>query len=686
MKEKTMKNIMKNIFLSLICILIMQAFCVADALAAATPDSANLFDNHILTGMARFMHKTYQTLGNVLMIGHALMCYAIKVDYTCVFVCALAKIPNLGFLIVGAIIYIVGVLMSLCIGMYFLDIALKLGFAILFMPVSIALWPFPPTKNKFSENLNIIIRNGMLFMLVAVGVSFAVSLISNGLMEGGQDAFWDAIADKKTETLSENFSLFSTHILVVGFSLIFGFKILEASVNNYLNSFFSDPAFGRSSPVHHMATQAVGLVSQNAVKPALSFAKDVATHQTGKAIAGVGTGISKLSNAQGRKELAAGFKNSVQGVTRNLGSAANKMLHPRQTYNQAMQYAGKKANQAIQAAGTVAKTGHDYFTAFMPTPFEEADRQIQVKAFNKGIDFLTAKLGNKVENVIAHGGESVKQGIATGIAKANNGIQTMRGKPENKINAAEVRAGLHTVRAAVEDTTEAVVQGGIQQVQQAGAAVAAGAGILKDNIKQTGANIAQKGAALAQKAMDNKVGRALNSAGGLVKEAYQTSDQAPISAAPTKIISTADKVLSAPFKAVRHPIKTVRKLAQLPDMMEKADQAVDKTLKDMGKRSFKENTRVILKSGGQIVFRTAKDTMKDAQHLGENTAGTLGNILTGFGNSLADNSKRGKGSEKSGKNMNFFANLAAKDKMDMDDPLVREREEQEYFAEMDVDH
>ena len=36
--------------------------------------------------------------------------------------------------------------------------------------------------------------------------------------------------------------------------------------------------------------------------------------------------------------------------------------------------------------------------------------------------------------------------------------------------------------------------------------------------------------------------------------------------------------------------------------------------------------------------------------------------------------------------MNFFANLAAKDKLDMDDPLVREREEQEYFAEMDVDH
>lgn len=675
-----MRNLIKNIFLSLLCIFLMQTLCVADAFAVAiTPDSANLFDNSILTGMARFMHKTYQTLGNVLMIGHALMCYAVKVDYTCVFFCALLKIPNLSFLIVGAVIYFVGVLMSLSIGMYFLDISFKLGFAVLFMPVSIALWPFPPTKNKFSENLNIIIRNGMLFMLVAVGVSFAVALVSNGLMEGGQQTFWDAIADKKTETLSENFSLFSLHILVVGFSLIFGLKILEASVNNYLNAFFSDPAFGRSSPMHLMATQAVGLVSQNAVKPALSFAKDVASHQTGKAIAGVGNGISKLSTAQGRQELASGFKNSVQGMKRNLGSATNKMLHPRQAYNQAMQAAGQKANQAIQAAGTAAKKGYDFFSAVIPLPFDEDDRQMTVRAVNRFVDRAASAAGNRVENVIAHGGEGVKQGIATGIAKANNGVQALRGKPENMLTPDQVRSGLHTVRAAVEDTTEAVVQGGIQQAQAAGAAIAAGAGALK-------AGIQQKGAAIAQKAMDNKVGRALNSAGGLIKEAYQTSDQAPISAAPSKILSTADKVLSAPFTAVKHPIKTMRKLAQLPNMMEKADKAVEQTTKNFANRSLKQNTRVILKAGGQIVFRTAKDTLKDAQHVGENTAGTLGNILTGFGNSLADNSKRSSKSSGKGKDMNFFSKLAAKDKLDTDDPLVVQREEQEYFAEMDVDH
>lgn len=661
-----MKNMLKNIFSVVICIFVIQIVFSGAAFAAnITPNSAGLFDNSILEGMSKFMHATYHALGRVLMIGHALMCYAINVDYTCVFVCALAKIPNLSFLIAGAVIYVVGVLMSLSVGMYFVDISFKIGFAVLFMPVSIALWPFPPTKNKFSENLNIIIRNGMLFMMVAVGVAFAVTLISEGLMEGGEEAFRDAINEQKTETLSEQFSLTSLHILVVGFSLIFGLKILESSVNNYLNAFFSDPAFGRSSPMHHLGTQAVGLVTQNAVKPALSFAKDVATHQTGRAIAGVGKGISKLSYAEGRQEIAANIGNKVQGMKRTFNSAANKALHPRQTYNQAMQYAGKQANRAIQAAGTGAKVFHDYFTAFAPTPFAEDDRQLQVKWFNSKIDKLTNAVGNKVENVIAHGGEGVKQGIATGIAKANNMVQAQRGKPENMVSAAQVRAGLHAVRQVVEDTTEMKVQGGIAAMQQAGAAVAGVATELKTNIQQKGAAIAQKGAAIAQKAMDNKAGR-------LLKEAYQTSDQAPISLSPSKIMNATSTALNAPFVAVRHPIKTMKKIAQLPNMMEKIDKSVD----EFNKRSLKDKTKIILKSSGQIVFRTAKDTVKDAKNAGENSIDAFGRILTGFGNSLADNSQHGK------QKRTTWAEMQRRE----DERQQALREEQEYFAEMNVDN
>ena len=668
-----MKHFIKNIFLIVLCILIGQLLLLTDAHAAdITPNSAGLFSDSILKGMEQLMHKTYETLGNVLMIGHALMCYAIHVDYTCVFVCALAEIPNLSFLIVGAVIYFIGILMSLSIGMYFVDISLKLGFAVLFMPVSIALWPFPPTKNKFSENLNIIIRNGMLFMMVALGVSFAVLLVENGLMEGGHEAFWDAINEQKTETLSDNFSLFSLHILVVGFALMFGFKILESSVNNFLNAFFSDPAFGRSSPMHMMGTQAIGLLTQNAVKPALSFAKDVATHQTGKAIAGVGNGISKLSTAQGRQELATGFKNSVQGMKRNFGTAANKVLHPRQTYNQAMQYTGRQANNAIHAVGTGVKTFHDYFTTFMPMPLAEDDRKLQVNWFNQKVDKVTNFLGNKTENVIAHGGETVKQGIASSVAAVHNDVQDLRGKPENFVTAAQVRTGLHNVRQAAENTTEALVQGGISKAQQAGAAVLQTAGALK----QKGAKIAQKGANIANAALNNKVGQGL-------KSAYQSSAQAPISLSPSKILSTSSKVLSAPFKAVRHPIKTMRKVAQLPAMANRLGTQLHSSTENFAQRTTKENAKVILKSSGQIVFRTAKDTIKDAQHLGENTAGTLGRILTGFGNSLADNSKN---TDKKSKNSNFFANLGYRNKHDEDDPTVKDREEREYFAEMDVDH
>ena len=261
--------------------------------AGTTPDSAGLFSPEIMTKMQAFMRQIYKELSKVFMIGHSLLCYSQKVAYLCIGMWGkcFAKLANMNLFVSGMLIYIVAVLMTMSIGMYFVDISFKLGFAMLFMPISIALWPFPPTKNKFQENLSIIIRNGMLFTLVAIGVTFAVTLISNSLLDTGDgrdgwEAFWKAIADKKTEILIDNFAFDRMHFLVVAFALIFGFKILASSVNDYLDYFFSDSVFGSESPMHHMGTQAVGLVAANTIKPAASFVGDVAKAQTGRAIAG----------------------------------------------------------------------------------------------------------------------------------------------------------------------------------------------------------------------------------------------------------------------------------------------------------------------------------------------------------------------------------------------------------------
>ena len=422
----------KYFIFALLCIITVQLLfataCYADA---PTPTSNGLFNDEILQKMHLFMLRTNQALRAVMMIGDGLMCYAIHVHYHAIEISywvgsyELFRYPDLGFWLVGAAIYAVGVFMAMSIGMYFVDISFKFGFAIIFMPISIALWPFPPTKSKFGDNLSIIIRNAMLFMLVGIGVTFAVKLINAGLLaDGAETSFWSAIENDEVEQLTDSFSFFNTHILVVFFSLMYGFKILEGSVNNYLNAFFSDAAFGSESPMHHMGTQAVGMVTENTVKPALSFAKDVATHQTGRAIAGAAAGAGLLFSTQGRAQIGRGIKNgynkvkggvttAARGITfavRNPGDAVhNTAQYARNQYNKGMQKAGAAANRAIHSAGNAAKSIHDNITAFAPTPLlRESWRQKQVNAFNSMIDRATDKVGGAAEAAIAKGGGAVR--------------------------------------------------------------------------------------------------------------------------------------------------------------------------------------------------------------------------------------------------------------------------------------
>ncbi|MBO6282287.1 MAG: hypothetical protein J6N49_07180 [Alphaproteobacteria bacterium] len=484
---------------------------VGPSVDVTTADSNGMFDNSILVDMQNMMRKVYKALSMLFMMGHGLMCYAIKVAYICIgvdpYIC-IAKLPNLNFLISGLVIYITAVFMCMSIGMYFVDISFKLGFAVIFIPVSIGLWPFKPTHGKFSENLSIVIRNGMLFMLVAIGVSYAVILIVDGIFAStageatGWAGFWMAIAEKKTALLVKNFSLDSLHILLVGFCLIFGFKILASSVNDYLNYFFQDSAFGSESPMHHVGTQAVGMAANYTVKPAVSFAKDVATHQAGRAIAGLGSGIAKMGSAEGRAQLKAGAKNTFNSARLVMAKGVQHAAHPVDTYNQVMAATGKVANKGIQKLGNAAKSVAD--TAFILTPIPSIPIGIKrngkkftiVKKdsnfsqnranFNAAvggwIDKASQKAGNFTETVLAHGGgkllnavapkdkrdqfvEKTKQKIASGGAAVINGMNQMSAPtgtipvqptgPAQRVTADEVRQSLHQMNTKIKGAAQA---------------------------------------------------------------------------------------------------------------------------------------------------------------------------------------------------------------------------------------
>lgn len=657
-----MNKAIKHFIFALICILVIQLFFAnlgwADDLAAAAapaasetfkPDSGGMFNPVILDKMHHFMQETYNALGELLMVGHSLICYAIKVDYTCPLdFCNIAKFPNLNFIIVGLVIYFVGVLISMSVGMYFVDIAFKLGFAIVFMPVTIALWPFPPTKNKFTDNLSIIIRNAMLFMLVAIGVAFAITLIQQGLFEGGKDAFWEAIGEAKTEALTDSFSLFSCHILVVFFSIVYAFKILESSVNNYLNAFFNDAAFGSTSPMHMMGAMAVGMVAENLAKPALSYASDVATHQTGRALQGVGSGMTMMFSPEGRQTIKQGITNKFNkaktGISNATTQTTHAILNPRETYNQAMQSIGQSVNKATHATINGIKDAHDIITTFGPVPARESWRQKQVNWVNEKLDKIADSVGNKLENTIAHGGGTVKESLKQGVAATGAAIHNMRNDADHQTTTEDVRASLHEKHEVFNAQRDAVSKEIKDVVTGATEAVKDGATAVEETLHNTAADVGQKIQNAAVNAAVNTEQKLHNAAATImgrpedkinadqareklqadaqtvkkgaaaVRELYNTADQAPISLDPAEMLKTT-------FRNVAHPMQTVRRLAQMPKNTKQA-------LKD-------EGAKVILKKTGQVVFRSAKDAKKNVDKGGT----ILGNILQSFGKDLADNSK-----------------------------------------------
>lgn len=299
-------------------------------LSSSTNSGYGIISDKTMTNMTNMLNRIYKNLGRVFMLGHGILCYATKVAYSClgldvpgVVSACWIKMPHLSFLLCGLAVYLTAFLISIAIGMYFIDICFKLGFAVLYLPVAISLWPFAPTKSKFLEALGMVLNNAMIYAFMSVGVTYAILLIYNGVLGDSSNwtSFWTAIEQESSEKLAENFSLTSTRIIVILFSLVFGFKIIRSSVDNYLNAFFSDGLLGGQSPMHYLGTQAFGTTVGAIGGRAASYAGDVAKTQTGRAIQGVGDVTVDMSKGDFSAFGRAGetVKKSVARVNRFFG-------------------------------------------------------------------------------------------------------------------------------------------------------------------------------------------------------------------------------------------------------------------------------------------------------------------------------------------------------------------------------
>lgn len=256
----------------------------------------NLFNTQILTRMTQMMEKIYISLGQVYALGQGLMCFATDVAQLKFLS---FKFVNVPYWLTGLFIYLCAFFITMAIGMFFIDISFKIGFALLMLPISIALWPFEPTKGKLSENFSIIIRNSMLFALVSVGIGYAIILLANGVTHGIDDAaYYNAFYDSySAKDIAVAFAMSGVNVLIIVFCLIYGFKIIQSSVNDYLNRLFPDNVFGGQSPMHTLGVQAIGTTAMHTVLPAASLAYDITKNQAGRGIEALGRGMQHIGKS-----------------------------------------------------------------------------------------------------------------------------------------------------------------------------------------------------------------------------------------------------------------------------------------------------------------------------------------------------------------------------------------------------
>ena len=251
--------------------------------------------NGALLGVYNATRNISQSIAMVSVLGDTLMCHAVhgqdkksvKIPKTNI---SLFSYPNVPMWLCGAIIYFFGFMMVLAISFYVVDIAFKLGLAILLLPIGVALWPFSAKikdLDLLAKLLAIILKSAAIFVFLALTTSFALNLI--GVAVGGLEEVFDAITENAdSDVVSEHFTLASSAFLIVVVALIYGFKLIGAAVSDYASKFFPDKAFGQAAPIHGMMTQSVDFTTKKVVKPAAALAHDITTTQAGRGVVQVG--------------------------------------------------------------------------------------------------------------------------------------------------------------------------------------------------------------------------------------------------------------------------------------------------------------------------------------------------------------------------------------------------------------
>lgn len=291
------------------------------------------------------IYNTTKSISDSIMLisilGDTLMCHASHAakNQVTILKIKLFDYPDISIWLCGAVIYFFGFMLVLSITFYVVDISFKLGFAIILMPIGIALWPFDKTKDKLTILISIFLKSAAIFSFLAITVAYTLGMLSESL--GGLRQVFEAIATNNTDYIADTFTLDASHFLLVCTALAYGMKLIGSTVPEYVDKFFPDKAFGGASPMHHLSTQAMDFAKKKVVQPVASLTHDIVKTQAGKVTEKAGNLL------QGK------YHGQIKGGIKNIGVA---IRNPHQTGERL----GVEASKAVSSAfGGLRKTANN---------------------------------------------------------------------------------------------------------------------------------------------------------------------------------------------------------------------------------------------------------------------------------------------------------------------------------------
>lgn len=250
----------------------------------------DIIDPAVLDKILAFTEGISKKVATNMVLGNGLMCHSLDALSVAGF-----RIIDLWLWLCGAAIWFVGFLLTIFVSFYLLDITFKIGFAVIMLPLAIGLWPFKPTTGRVGACFSIILKAAATYAFLAICATLAIILVDAVL---DVEKFFDYIKDDKTTEISEMFSITGDTFLVFCIAFIYAIKLISKN-QQLVNKFFPDRIFGDIAPLHEKMTGMASMVQGQAMKP-VGLARDIATHQTGRAIAGIGKGIGKGAMAGGK--------------------------------------------------------------------------------------------------------------------------------------------------------------------------------------------------------------------------------------------------------------------------------------------------------------------------------------------------------------------------------------------------